>query len=660
MSGPAKNIARNLRMVENVTKAINKTPLHMTSAMNKRSFGSTMFREMVAGAGAFFGPKGARGVLGTAGALVKADAALNKVGMSLGGVVMGGAAAATGAIAAIAGTAAYASVKLSSMAIDYGTAGAKFVLQTTAFREDTLLGLQAMLKSKEAASKIYNQAVKFAAVTPFDTKEVIGMGQSLIGMGFKPEELKRVMTAVGDMAAAKGMNKEIIGRLSLAMGQIRAKGRLQGDEAMQLMEAGLNQGQLYEEIGKMMGGKTTDAVRKLQEQGKINSNIAIEAILRTAEKGFGGTMDLKSGGMSGLLSTLQSRPFDLVDRATGDNSGIAVFSEKVKGVVKSLAETLDPDSAVGRRITLLMGKIGLAFAKIVPSGNDVATVVEKIVKGIEKLMPDIEKLATEFGGTLDKLLPKDEKGIEGFGRTIINVLRMVNAFVSGFVTGISTHLGLAFAAFGGDGQTDVESMRKGFENMGKVVGDLAGRLVTSLTTIAQMVEGVTKLVDKFNELTTFKVNIGGEQLNIGTTAGGGVVEGFVNMLTGGYYRAYEAAGMLGQAAQAGLAYVNQSHSPSKVFEQHGRWATEGYLQGMGIPDVDAAMRQTFAIPSGGLGGGAIGGSQMSIGNVNVSAPLHLSGADTETAKAAQDAVARLLPDAVAHAFEQIAAEMGVA
>lgn len=696
MSGPAKKIASNLRTTQRVIDAMNRTPLHLTEAANKRSLSSRAFSGIVNTAGSLFGAKGAQAVLGTANALVKADSALGMVGTSLGAVVGGGALAATAALAAVGGMAVYAGMKLSSMAIDYGMAGAQFVIQSASFREDSLLGLQAMLKSKEAAATIYKKAVKLASVTPFNTKEVIGMTQSLIGGGFKPEELTRVMTAVGDMAAARGMNKELIGRLNLAMSQIRAKGKLQGNEVMQLMEAGLNKGVLNQKIGAMMGGKTSAQIEKLQEAGKISSQVAIEAILQTIEEGYGGTMDLQSGGMTGLLSTLGSRPFEFVDKAMSGSGGLDSFMRSVKFITKTLTDIFDPETIRGGRIVRILDTIGWAFADIFPSGNKVVGVLDKIIDAVEKLMPDVKSLARELGDGLNKLFPEDSSGIETFGRAIITTLRMVTAVADGFATGMMATLGAAFAPLDGDPQANIEKMRAGFEKIGKTLGEMVGHITSFITGVADAAAKVAAFMDKFklNDTEEAKYQEGdigakiadwmtkkdektgqtgmgdwwdavsrwnaGAEANPGAEQGKAVADGYVQAIVNAAPVAYAAGATLASSTAQGLADRNQSQSPSRVFAQQGMWATEGYLEGMATPDLDGAIRNTFAMPSGGFGGGSFGGSPVTIGSISVSAPLSLSGADTETAGAAQDAVARLLPTALADALEQVAAEWGLA
>jgi hypothetical protein len=346
-----------------------------------------------------------------------------------------------------------------------------------------------------------------------------------------------------------------------------------------------------------------------------------------------------------------------------DSGGASSFYESTKAITKTITEMLDPDSASGSRIVLVIGKIGQAFKGIIPSGEDVANLIEKIVKAAENLMPDISKLAGEIGGGLKKMFPSDSSSIEGFGRTIITMLRMVNAFVDGFVSSMADALG---GAFGGEQQSNAESMRLKFESMGKALGNIVAFLGKASGFILEMTANVSELWDKL-DFSPGGFNKGGERGDLiaeaalkdtGTTQGTAVADGFIGSIMNRIGDAFNAGKALGLGTKDGLATTIQAHSPSRLFAQYGAWSTEGYIEGMAAPDLNGAIRQTFSIPSGGFGAGSFGGSPVTVGSISVSAPLSLSGADTETAQAAQNAVERLLPDALATALEQVAAQWG--
>jgi phage tail tape-measure protein len=78
----------------------------------------------------------------------------------------------------------------------------------------------------------------FAARTPFELTDVEKATQRLLAFGFSAKSVIPTLTAVGNASSGLNLGAEGFDRVITALGQIRAKGRLQGDEALQLMEAG--------------------------------------------------------------------------------------------------------------------------------------------------------------------------------------------------------------------------------------------------------------------------------------------------------------------------------------------------------------------------------------------------------------------------------------
>jgi tape measure domain-containing protein len=277
------------------------------------------------------------------------------------------ASAAAAAVLAVVAAVGALTIALGAMAIKGVAAFSEFALKTAVFRENTLLGMEVLLKSKSMASKLYEEAVAFADVTPFETADVISGYQKLLAAGFKADELKSVMTSIGDMAASKGMDKSIIDRLILVMGQIKGKGRLQGEELTQLAEMGLSSSAVLDTIGGKMG-KTREEVEKLMSAGKISSEVAIPALLETVSGKFGGTMELQSKALSGLVSTLVSRPFALFNDALKTSAeagtGLSRFVDQVKKGVEALGEFLNSKSATGKEVVSIINGIGGALSAV--------------------------------------------------------------------------------------------------------------------------------------------------------------------------------------------------------------------------------------------------------------------------------------------------------
>jgi tape measure domain-containing protein len=84
-------------------------------------------------------------------------------------------------------------------------------------------------------------------------------------------------------------------RVVTALGQIKMKGRVQGDEMLQLAEAGINANAYLEKAFHL----TPQQLQKAQQAGKISAAAAIPVILAGMDAQFKGLMDKQSHTLSG-------------------------------------------------------------------------------------------------------------------------------------------------------------------------------------------------------------------------------------------------------------------------------------------------------------------------------------------------------------------------
>ena len=124
---------------------------------------------------------------------------------------------------------------IAGSAIGYG-AGKLFQtgIGAASFKENTLASFSTLLGSQDAAQKALEQAVQFAAKTPFTTDTTISGFQTLLTARFDQKDIIPILSGVGDLAALKGFDQGVIDRVLLAFTQIKNKGRLAGDEMLQL------------------------------------------------------------------------------------------------------------------------------------------------------------------------------------------------------------------------------------------------------------------------------------------------------------------------------------------------------------------------------------------------------------------------------------------
>lgn len=165
--------------------------------------------------------------------------------------------------------------------------------------EQYTTSLEVMLGSASKASAMIEKMREFAAKTPLTLENVISGGSLLMSYGVDESNLIDTMTKLGDLARG---NAEKMDRITLAYGQMLAKGKVTGEELMQMTEAGVPlQTALAESIGV-----TGEEFSKMVSAGKVGIDDLNKAItgLTTGNGKFAGMMEKQSQNMHGMLSTL--------------------------------------------------------------------------------------------------------------------------------------------------------------------------------------------------------------------------------------------------------------------------------------------------------------------------------------------------------------------
>jgi len=178
---------------------------------------------------------------------------------------------------------------------------ASYGLKISSDMQQAKISMETMLGSTEKADAMIKDLWAFAASTPFEFNQLQTATKRMLAFGFSAEDIIPDLTAVGNAAAGLGVGAEGVNRITLALGQMKAKSKVSGDEMLQLTEAGIPAwGILAESIGK-----STAEVMKLAEKGVIPADQAIQALLAGMSEKFPNMMEKQSKSMEGLFSTLK-------------------------------------------------------------------------------------------------------------------------------------------------------------------------------------------------------------------------------------------------------------------------------------------------------------------------------------------------------------------
>ncbi|RLG43248.1 MAG: hypothetical protein DRN81_06905 [Thermoproteota archaeon] len=110
------------------------------------------------------------------------------------------------------------------------------------------------------------------------------------------------LKAIGDAVAALGGGQEKFNRVLIAFAQIAAKGRVQAEELLQLMEAGIPvQKILQEELGL-----TNEQIAEIGKLG-IDAQVVLDALFSGMQRRYGGAMAELMQRFTGIISNLRDQ-----------------------------------------------------------------------------------------------------------------------------------------------------------------------------------------------------------------------------------------------------------------------------------------------------------------------------------------------------------------
>lgn len=179
-------------------------------------------------------------------------------------------------------------------------AAGKASLKLAMDMEQTKIAFTTMTGSAQLAQQHLDELREFAAKTPFQFTDLTEASKRMQAFGFSAESIVPMLTDIGDAVAALGGGSERIDRVTLALGQMSAKGKVSGQEMLQLTEAGIPAWRyLAEAIGV-----STGEVMKMSEKGLIPADKAIQAILAGMRQDFGGMMAQQATTAAGKMSNL--------------------------------------------------------------------------------------------------------------------------------------------------------------------------------------------------------------------------------------------------------------------------------------------------------------------------------------------------------------------
>jgi tape measure domain-containing protein len=210
------------------------------------------------------------------------------------------------------------------------------VLRVNREMEDLRATLKSVTGSSEAAIDAFDQIQDFARETPFQIQELTQTFIKLKSFGIEPTN--QVMLAITNQASKLGASTETLNGITLALGQAWAKGKLQGEEILQLVERGVP---VYEILAQATG-KNSAELQKMAEKGELGRAVIQQLIVKMGELASGANaeaINTISGSVSNLSDAWTRFEDNLLD--SDAENAIKRFTTNAASNINALADALE-------------------------------------------------------------------------------------------------------------------------------------------------------------------------------------------------------------------------------------------------------------------------------------------------------------------------------
>ncbi len=221
--------------------------------------------------------------------------------------------------------------------------------------------------------------------TPIGLDKAMGAVTVALGSGVKQgDELKRYLTDIADAAGYSGRSFE---EIALVFGQVQAKGRLMGEEVLQLAEKNIPAAAWLKDTFKLTG----DEYERMQEKGQIS----LKALEMAIEQHAGGQAKAMGETIQGAISNVQSS----VSRA-GANFLAAIFgkpTDQNNTMVEALKSIKDRLDEMGAWVTAHQQEIHNFFKNAAETARELGRVLGDVLRYLGEHEGAIKAVAYAFG-----------------------------------------------------------------------------------------------------------------------------------------------------------------------------------------------------------------------------------------------------------------------
>jgi tape measure domain-containing protein len=282
------------------------------------------------------------------------------------------------------------------------------------------------LNGQQAGGKLYEGLTKYIQDSIFGN-ELYKNATVMNQFGFNAGEILPELKRLGDVSMG---NKEYLGGLSLVHSQVKAQGKLQGQDYHQYINNGWNPLKAISE----QTGRTMDSLTKDMSEGKISFAMVSEALRKVTDEG---------GRYHNMLNKIGQTPYGKAQALQGniDNAmlqlgtallpAVSSFLDAVKPMIDGLPAFMEKIAPYGER---MMAGLSDMLPEIVKTGQSVASALQPIID--LALSDQMRQLSTEVLGVIGKLAELSKGPLEIFADTLTKTVDTLSKSVAIINVGI--------------------------------------------------------------------------------------------------------------------------------------------------------------------------------------------------------------------------------
>ena len=234
------------------------------------------------------------------------------------------------------------------------------IVTTAANFESLEIQLRAVMGSAAQGDQAFAWIKQFAVETPFSVESTTKAFMQLKNFGLDP--MDGTLQKLADASAKYGAGADSMQRVTLAMGQAWARGKLQGQDILQMIDAGIP---VYDMLTKATG-KTAAQLQEMSEKGTITRDV-MRKLIDELGKESAGTSDARMNSLAGAMSNMGDAYANAID-SIRQKGGFAFLTDSVQGLTdiipSAVAMFAEMGSAIGDVLTQLWGVVKDVFGAI--------------------------------------------------------------------------------------------------------------------------------------------------------------------------------------------------------------------------------------------------------------------------------------------------------